>query len=1475
MYTPEKIQLFIRKVNKLRFLPNTKENRNKYKIIYLPENIKFDKVYPLMNLYKQDIRRVVNPRLKISGMGTININTDTNKAIKKLGLLISVNRKSVENTNQNYIIDTTEIIKKIITVNKRNFISSVSNRLYTSLLDKLVTPLNKNKKETTYKNIIMYCMDVGSPIEPDIKRRVIFPLLFFYIRNKIQIPGIDYIFLCLVNSKKPDKLPVYIKIYDSNIKGNFYSRIMNIFKSIKLDNTEIENYVDDLSQNIIKNETDNSNMLNNIYQKITNKKSDEVTDVEKYKINNKISSAISIYLKDNPENTNLFTDILGKKSDSVNELILKHAIIATATIYAATRNKEKSDKILKIGLKSSKKTNTKLKNNDINIIKKFTDLTDTYIDRVIDKFTFQNLSQDPLISKLDLPKIVDDKVPDELFYKKQYDYTVELKNDIIKLFKQFETKQFPLKLISIKASNKQNENEIKKTVYMVFDITLQDDKGKQFNIQLMLPSIDSNGNFLINGHKKLLINQLILKPVYFPKPRVCKITSFFSTVTIENRYVRQIYYLRIYLVGLVLSMYNYLAYTTRSLGGPDYIFKRLGLTYQISDNTKETTKIKRSTKNNWYINFFNQGTIFFNKAKMESSPLLRSLYYGMKMVNYKRLKITLQQFLDPNFQSTIIILGTGKKNAPYRLDNLNAGFLDQVTKELLENDNYPTKLLDLFWWAMEKVQTDYVDVRTDLSKQRVRSTEVFTHGVYKQLLIAYNQYLNKRLSGIEDANFEIDPMHVFKQIANSQLVRMKNNINPMQELTDMSRTTLVGLGGIANSNGATGSLRTINDSYFGTLAPADTPEGGAIGILNQLTVNSSFKNTRGELNLKQINNNEKAGLLSVSGAIVPFCNHNDGARMMMATNQTRQIVSLMNPEPPLVQTGYETILASFLSDAFLKRSPFNGTIVEVTNNYIMIKEKSKQHQKENKIKIDLQPVLLPSGQGIHGVSYFNPKVKVGQKIKYNQVIAEGATMVDSTISLGRNLLVGYMPYKGYNFEDGIVINSKLLKQKRMISKHLQKIEFHIPENSKILSTPGNDPNRKDISSTLEELFNITNDEGGIKYSAGDTIISYLPKQISEMIELDIDEMTSDGIILIKAPYDGRIIDIEVSSNESIDDHPKLKKLFLTSNQLKKSKGKAVIPNGKYKLKDETFKGTIINILYEYKDEGIILGNKYCNRHGNKGTICYIEDKMPITPWGEELDIIFNPLGIISRMNIGQILELYCGLICRELRNRMVKNSSKKNVTSLLKNIYQDILDNSPKKVVSKSMIKIINNMSTTVYKKWFENNVKNRIGFSLIFPTFNTPTMKDISKVLIKLKLKDSYILDLPSYGPGVKTKFPVAVGYLYIYKLEHMAKFKLSSRSTAKYSSKTMQPTVGKKNIGGQRFGEFDSWALFSYGAKSLIKEFYSLSSDDVSNKNKVISDIIQDGLAHLPDEAKTTPTKDLLEMYIKMMMLDIQGEM
>jgi DNA-directed RNA polymerase subunit beta len=488
--------------------------------------------------------------------------------------------------------------------------------------------------------------------------------------------------------------------------------------------------------------------------------------------------------------------------------------------------------------------------------------------------------------------------------------------------------------------------------------------------------------------------------------------------------------------------------------------------------------------------------------------------------------------------------------------------------------------------------------------------------------------------------------------------------------------------------------------------------------------------------------------------------------------------------------------------------------------------------------VDTSPAHLRSGAGKDTLSVFKTIVKKGDIVKENDIISEGACISNSTISMGKNLLTAVMPYRGYNFEDGAAINETLVKQDKLTSLHGVIEEIFVKPKDKVLY--------------INEIGKMT--------EKGEFLLRKTVGEVDEIIGYEDDENTEvfAGQKIWRSPG-GRIVDIEVFSNIG-ENFPKLKDLIQRTN---KKYGRQT---EKFKIKGEPVEGILVKFRIE-QELKVNLGDKLCNRYGNKGIISLIEkdELMPRLPNGERVEVVLNPLGLINRMNISQLYEMYCGYISKELANRITSITNKSQIIKLIEGVYS-ILDTSVNNTTTREIIGNINRLNDKFFKIFLEQ-IKNSGFYPLIFPPFNAPKYNQIEKALKFIGLQPSYYLTLPEFN--TKTFNPVPVGYMYLAKLEHMADAKIYGRSTGPVTSKTSQPTSGKKREGGQRLGELDSYAFISYDAKHVLAEMMGPLSDDYLTKEEILAEIVQTGGATYR-EAKISPAKDLLNSYFISLMLD-----
>jgi DNA-directed RNA polymerase beta subunit len=1116
----------------------------------------------------------------------------------------------------------------------------------------------------------------------------------------------------------------------------------------------------------------------------------------------KVKTAIQNYLNKNAKD-------LEKVSNNELDKTERDRLTIASILYKLTGDFQKSQRLAKAIPKKSIKTATEK-------------ISRLYKDDLLTGEKAVSLSESYIVQGINVSRVVQNKTPEHIFDKRRIDFQTNLKKDMSNAFKVLEKGNVPIKFNSFKITHKKGRaGELKKSDVSIITVSITDAAGKNQTFEFEIPQIDpDSGTFRVNGQRKCLINQIVLTPISFPKPYDSKFESSYARFHIYSKKTKRLSYLEAYMGSFRLPLMILLSYCF----GFEKTVKKLGLQYEIVKDKPNKDVVFTEVPSSYMV-FKNLDTDL--KKEMVTS-------FTHAKINQYNIK---KDFLSKDYFVELIIQMTGRVDSTYLINNNIDYIVDPVAKQILVNQLLPYKLEDIMHYMATKSVDGYVQERNDIKYQRIRNSEILVHLAQKQFLSSYTEYKEQFLSGNKDAKFNFPPGVILSQFTNLEIVQNMEYANPVEEMATITKISPVGktVGGIPDKEGLNLQARNVHRSYFGNIDPVDTAEGGNIGVTQQLTVDAYLTSSRGLFGIKDLKNDEGAGILSTTLSMVPFIENNEGARMIMAGNQGKQMLPLKNPEPPIVQTGYESLLSNVLSNNFIKRSPCAGKVTKITGDFIEI-----DCNKGSKKKVVITPVQLKSGAGKNTLSTFKPSVEVGQSVKNKQVIAEGSCISGGTISLGRNLATCYMPYQGYNFEDGLVINERLVSDDKLTSLHGIDVEATVDRKDRIL-----------------HIIDI-----GAKTKKGDPLIRKTAGEIEELLGFQEEEEEGvdvyEGQIITKSPG-GHVVDIDVFSNIDIDSFPSIKKLVERTNKKYKKPTKE-----KFTTRGVSIKGILIIFRIE-QELKIGVGDKLCNRYGNKGIISLVQkdELMPRTPWGETVDIIMNPLGVTGRMNIGQIYELYCGLISKEVANRMVKLSKAQGI-ALMKAVITR-LDNTKNKKISTSLIATMTAMSDVKYKKMLEQIQKDKF-IPIVIPPFQSPKHKSILEVLKLLKLKTGYKLKLPEYN--TKTQNAVPFGYEYVSKLEHISDAKLHARSTGPTTGKVGQPTAGKRKEGGQRIGEGDTWALTSYNCPTILSELFGPMSDDFVSKNEMMSEIIQNGRTDFK-ETKMSPTRDLLKAYFISLML------
>ncbi len=668
----------------------------------------------------------------------------------------------------------------------------------------------------------------------------------------------------------------------------------------------------------------------------------------------------------------------------------------------------------------------------------------------------------------------------------------------------------------------------------------------------------------------------------------------------------------------------------------------------------------------------------------------------------------------------------------------------------------------------------------------------------------------------------------------SQLSQFMDQPNPLASITHRRRLSALGPGGLSRER-AGFEVRDVHPSHYGRMCPIETPEGPNIGLIGSLAsyarvnkfgfIETPYRRVvKGKVTkrvdyltaaleeghvIAQANapldndgrfSNErvlvrKTGgevdtvpgaqvdymdvspkqVVSVATALIPFLEHDDANRALMGSNMQRQAVPLITADAPLVGTGMEARAAVDSGEVVV--SPVNGEVVTVTGTEIVVKESGT-----NKKHTLLLEKFERSNQGT--CINQKPIVDEGDKVKAGQPIADGASTDGGELALGRNLMVAFMPWEGHNFEDAIVISERLVKEDILSSIHIEEHEIEA-RDTKL----GAEEITRDIPNVAEEVLMDLDDSGIIRIGAEVGPGDYLVGKVTPKGETELtpEERLLRAIFGEKA-REVRDVSLKVPHGES---------------------GKAIAVK-EFSREDGYDLPPGMNELvrvYVAKQRKISAGDKLAGRHGNKGVIAKIlpEEDMPFFEDGTPVDILLSPLGVPSRMNLGQVLETHLGWAAATGWSPFddLESPASKGAEPWTR-VASPVFDGAHEDEVLKVL----------------EHSNPNRDGFQLI-------------NAEGKGQLFDG--------RNGLPYDSPITVGYMYILKLVHLVDHKIHARSTGPYSMITQQPLGGKAQFGGQRFGEMEVWALEAYGAAYALQELLTIKSDDVRGRVKVYEAIVK----------------------------------
>ncbi|HHV25770.1 DNA-directed RNA polymerase subunit beta [Anaerosalibacter bizertensis] len=645
----------------------------------------------------------------------------------------------------------------------------------------------------------------------------------------------------------------------------------------------------------------------------------------------------------------------------------------------------------------------------------------------------------------------------------------------------------------------------------------------------------------------------------------------------------------------------------------------------------------------------------------------------------------------------------------------------------------------------------------------------------------------------------------------SQLSQFMDQTNPLAELTHKRRMSALGPGGLSRDR-AGFEVRDVHHSHYGRMCPIETPEGPNIGLITSLTTyarineygfievpyrkvdkergvvteeieyltadledgfiiaqSNEVLDEEGRFLNKRVIARGKEGVIdifpskdvdymdvspkqivSVGTAMIPFLENDDANRALMGANMQRQAVPLLKTESPVIGTGIEYKAARDSGVVVLAKN--SGVVEKVSSNEILIKrDKDGQIDRYRLLK------FKRSNQGT--CINQRPIVEQGEKVEKAAVIADGPSTDTGEIALGKNLLIAFMTWEGYNYEDAILISEKLVKEDTLTSVHIEEYESEA-RDTKL----GPEEITRDIPNVGEDMLKDLDERGivriGAEVKSGDILVGKVtPKGETELtaeerllraIFGEKAREVRDTSLRVPHGETGIVVDVKIFTRENGDELPP------GVNQMVR--------------------------VYVATKRKINVGDKMCGRHGNKGVISRIlpEEDMPYLPDGTPVEIVLNPLGVPSRMNLGQVLEVHLGLAAKKL-------------------------------------------------------------GWKVATPVFDGANEQDIIDALTKAGYPGNGKIMLRDGRTGEYFNNPVTVGYMYMLKLHHLVDDKIHARSTGPYSLVTQQPLGGKAQFGGQRFGEMEVWALEAYGASHTLQEILTVKSDDVVGRVKTYEAIVK----------------------------------
>ena len=880
-----------------------------------------------------------------------------------------------------------------------------------------------------------------------------------------------------------------------------------------------------------------------------------------------------------------------------------------------------------------------------------------------------------------------------------------------------------------------------------------------------------------------------------------------------------------------------------------------------------------------------------------------------------------------------------------------------------------------------------VDDIDHLGNRRVRCVGEMAENQFRVGLVRVERAVKDRLSLADSENLMPQDLVNSKPVAaamkeffgSSQLSQFMDQVNPLSEVTHKRRVSALGPGGLTRER-AGFEVRDVHPTHYGRVCPIETPEGPNIGLINSLAtyartndygfletpyrkvndgvvskefhylsaieegnyyiaqanakVDDNGKMTedliacrfKGEFTLTSPDKVEfmdvsPRQIVSVAASLIPFLEHDDANRALMGSNMQRQAVPTICPEKPLVGTGMERTVAVDSGVTAAAKRP--GVVDSVDASRVVVRVDDDALTGEDDAGVDIYNLTKFTRSNQNTCINQRPIVEVGDRVEVGDVLADGPSTDIGELALGQNLLVAFMPWNGYNFEDSILISERLVEEDRYTTIHIQELTC-IARDTKL----GPEEISADIPNVGESALSRL-DESGIVYvgaevSNGDILVGKVtPKgetQLSseeKLLRAIFGEKASDvkdSSLRVPPGVTGTVIGVHVftrdgvkkdkraleieeaelaKAQKDINDELRIREDVLFASLVKTLVGQVANggPNGlatgatiteeylnsvthdkwfSIRLKDDAVNHRLeaanerYDVLQKERDAKLKLvkqkltqgddlapgvikivkvylavkrriqpGDKMAGRHGNKGVISKVVpvEDMPFTADGTPVDIVLNPLGVPSRMNIGQVLETHLGWAAKGLGHKIGKALAAHADAQRLREVIQPIYDMSQGQQID------LNEFSD---REMFELAKNLKGGVPISTPVFDGASEEQLKELLRMADLPDTGQAELYDGRTGDKFDRPVTVGYMYMLKLNHLVDDKMHARSTGSYSLVTQQPLGGKAQFGGQRFGEMEVWALEAYGAAYTLQEMLTVKSDDVYGRTRMYKNIV-----------------------------------